>query len=334
MVEKTQKDESALKEAAALLSAASEQLREINRAVASGGANPDLQAASERAREVMSEIKSAMSSGHIDASTLASLSASLNIGVDASSAGKDGGNPYVMAGARLAVAEIESRATVQRMASDLFDKHEFDADVARHTSGAEFEAYKHREAEDERYIREQLARHTAEGDLNASGRMQRHMLDANAHGAGDNADFMQKWNELKEKTDKLRAAMRAAGKSTAEYDESIRQDVIAFLKAKGLSDEQTKEALAKNENPLDAVKPYLAGDDESRRLVNDIGLSTADSKPKTVKDKNPQGEPLTIDVAAMNARLAEAGLNVGAGAEPAGHGLTIQKPPRKDPISR
>jgi Pex14 N-terminal domain len=215
------------------------------------------------------------------------------------------------------------------MASDLFDKHEFDADVARHTSGAEFEAYKQREAEDEKYIRQQLARHTAEGDLNASGRMQRHMLDANAHGAGDNADFMKKWNELKEKTDKLRAAMRAAGKSTAEYDESIRQDVIAFLKAKGLSDEQIKEALAKNENPLDAVKPYLGGDKESRDLVETIrrsGGAEKSAKVQLSEAQKTQDQPLAIDVDAMNARLAAAGLDTPASSEPAGHGLTIQKP--------
>ncbi len=174
---------------------------------------------------------------------------------------------------QLAAASLESHRAVERMTADLFDRHEFDADVARHTHGAELEAFKRREAEDEKYIREQSARHTPEGDLNASGKMQGYMLDANAHGAGDNPDFLKKWNELKEKTDRLRHSMRAAGQSTEEYDTHIRENVATFLKAKGLSDEQIKDALAKNENPLDAVKPYLGSDQESQSLTNRIGLS-------------------------------------------------------------
>jgi hypothetical protein len=42
------------------------------------------------------------------------------------------------------------------------------------------------------------------------------------------------------------------------------------LKAKGLSDGKIKDALAKTANPLDAVKPYLGSDDESRHLADKV----------------------------------------------------------------
>jgi hypothetical protein len=210
--------------------------------------------------------------------------------------------------------------------------------VARHTHGAEFEAFKKREAEDEKYIRQQLARRTPEGDLNASGRMQGYLLDADAHGAGDNPDFSKKWDELKEKTDRLRQSMRAAGRSTEEYDNHIREDVVQFLKAKGLSDAQAREALAKNKDPLDAVKSHLNGDAESKKLANDIRLSTDAKKGSTstiVADDSAEKQPLTIDVDAMNARLAAAGLDVSPkSSETTGHGLPIQKPKTVDAIER
>lgn len=330
MVETSNKNGSAHKEAANLLSAALDQLRDINKALAVSPSNAQLTSASERARDAVSQIRSAMSSGKLDASSIASLSAALNIGVDTSALTVEAEHESraVAAKVQLAAASLESYVTVQHMAADLFDRHEFDADVARHTHGAELEAFKRREAADQTYIKEQLARGTPEGDLNASGRMQGYMLDANTHGAGDNPDFVKKWNELKEKTDKLRASMRAAGKSTEEYDRHVREDVITFLKAKGLSDAQIKEALAKNENPLDAVKPYLGSDNESQSLANEIsrngsqqGVSAPVSKPDDAKE-----QPLTIDSDAMNARLAAAGLAVPADSESAGHGLLIQKP--------
>ncbi len=242
MVANSENNLSAYAEAGNLLAAALQQLSEINKALAASR-NPDLQSASDRARDTISQIRSAMRSGTLDASSIASLSAALSIGVDPSAlaveAAQEGGTVAVRV--QLAAASLESHRAVERMTADLFDRHEFDADVARHTHGAELEAFKRREAEDEKYIREQLGHHTPEGDLNASGKMQGYMLDANAHGAGDNPDFLKKWNELREKTDRLRDSMRAAGKSTEEYDKNLREDVVTFLTAKGLSDAQIKD---------------------------------------------------------------------------------------------
>jgi hypothetical protein len=244
----------------------------------------------------------------------------------------------IAAKVELASASVESHRTVSRMAMDLFDKHEFDADVARHTHGAELEAFKKREADAAKYVRQQLARKTPEGDLNASGKMQSYLLDANAHGASDNPDFLKKWDELKQKTDRLRESMRAAGKSTEEYDKHIREDVIGFLKAKGLPDEQIAEALAKNKDPLDTLKPYLGKDTESTKLANNVQLS-ADAKDGGINAPVAKGtveeRPLTIDMNAMNAKLAAAGLDVSPkDHEPAGHGLTIQKQKASDTIER
>jgi hypothetical protein len=165
------------------------------------------------------------------------------------------------------------------------------------------------------------------------------MLDAHAHGAGDNPDFRSKWDELREKTDRLRQSMRAANRSTEEYDKQIHEDVIAFLKAKGLSDAQTREVLAKSKSPLDAVQPYIGKDSESTILANDIQLS-ADTKNGAINAPVANGrteeQPLTIDVDAMNAKLAAAGLEAPTkDIETAGHGLTAQKQRvPDDPIAR
>ncbi len=255
-----------------MLSVALAQLKVIDRAIA---LSPDsrLASARERASGIVSEIKAAMQSGDLSASSLAALAASVNIGVDAASLLAESESAAMAARAELASASIASHMTVSRMATDLFDKHEFDAAVARHTHGAELEAFKKREAEAERYIREQLRRGTPEGDLNASGKMQGYLLDAHAHGAGDNSDFQKKWDELREKTDRLRESMRAVGNSTGEYDKQVHEDVIVFLKAKGLSGGQIEEAVANSKTPLDAVKPYLGGDYASANLAEELKRS-------------------------------------------------------------
>ena len=119
--------------------------------------------------------------------------------------------------------------------------------------------------------------------MNASGKLEGYMLDANAHGAGDNAEFMTKWNELKAKTESLRAAMIAAGRDTSEYDKNIREDVSDFLRAKGLSGAEIQKALSQSDAPLDAVKPYLGADNDSRKFVNHISLDdTIHGAPKEI----------------------------------------------------
>ena len=337
MVASDTHDRSIENQAAAVLSAALAQVNAIDRALAVSR-DSRLASVRERALEVVSEIRSALQSGDLTTSSLAALAASVNISEDTASLVAESESGAIAAKVELASASIESHGTVSRMAVDLFDKHEFDADVARHTHGAEFEAFKKREAEDEKYIRQQLARGTPEGDLNASGKMQGYLLDADADGAGDNPDFRKKWDELKQKTDRLRESMHAAGRSTEEYDNQIREDVAQFLKAKGHSDAQAREALAKSKDPLDAVKPCIGSDRETKNLVNEIQLSAgpkAGSTIPVVADSSAKEQPLAIDVDAINARLAAAGLDVSPKrSETNGHGLTIQKPKAVDAIER
>jgi hypothetical protein len=331
MVEISRKNQSTYREAGKLLAAALQQRHEIDTARATCR-NAQLESASERARDAVDQIRNAMRSGNLNASSVAALWAALNIGVDASALAAEAAHESgaVAAQVQLAAVSLESHKTVKRIAADLFDRHEFDADVARHTHGAELEAFKRREAADEKYIKEQLARGMPEGDLNASGRMQGYMLDANAHGASDNPNFRKIWDELEKKTKKLHKSMHAAGQSTEEYDKHIREDVVTLLKAKGLSDAQIKEALAKNEDPLDAVKPYLGSDDESRHLANDIGASAKSQEPKSPAPVSngvrPDNQPLWIDPEAIDAKLAAAGLSTTGKSESNAHGLTIQKP--------
>lgn len=338
MVSPDTRDMAVENQAAVLLAAARAQVHELDRALAVSR-DSRLTSAREQAMNAVSQIMAAMQSGDLTASTLAALAASVNIGVDASALAAETEGAAMAARVELASASIDSHMTVSRMVTDVFDKHEFDADIARHTHGAELDAFKKRQAEDERYIREQLGRKTPEGELNSSRGMQGYMLDAHAHGAGDNPDFRNKWYELREKTDRLHASIRTAGRSTEEYDKGISDDVTAFLKAKGLSDAQTREVLAKSKNPLDAVDAYIGKDSESTKLANDIQLS-AGTKNGAIKAPVANGrteeQPLTIDVDAMNAKLAAAGLDAPTeNSEVSGHGLTVQKQRvLDDPIAR
>jgi hypothetical protein len=337
MVTDEKRDMAVENQAAALLSAARAQVYELDR-VLSISRDSRLTSAREQAMDAVGQIRAAMQSGDLTASTLAALAASVNIGVDASFLAAESESSAIAARMNLGGASIDSHMTVSRMATDLFDRHEFDADVARHTHGAELEAFKKRQRESEKYIREQLGRGTPEGDLNASGRMQGFMLDADAHGAGDNPDFPKKWDELTQKTNRLRETMRAAGRSTEEYDIHIRENVNSFLRARGLNDGQIEEALQKHENPIDAVKPYLENNSASASLANDLRRSREAEKTTEVTvtlEASQKERPLTIDLDAMDAKLAAAGLAAPAASEEAaGHGLAIQKTKERDTISR
>jgi hypothetical protein len=235
----------------------------------------------------------------------------------------------------LATASVAARQEVRNLSHDLFEQRIFEPYLHFSSPDDEAEFRKH-QAEDKKYINEQLARGTPEGDLNASGGLIGSMLDANVHGAGDSPDFMPRWNALVDKTQHLRAAVQAAGQSTDEFDRHVTASVRGFLKAKGLSDAEIDKRLAAAANPLDAVKPFLDSARDSKALEQQMELAV---KPATSPEPLPRADAapdasardaqLGIDMTAMDARLQAAGLQPSGNTAATGHGLSIAKPAGK-----
>ena len=231
----------------------------------------------------------------------------------------------------LAATSAESRSEVQSLSHDVFTDHLFDA-YLRFSSPQDEADFHKRSAEAQKYIDRQLARHTPEGDLNADGGMIGEMLDLHAHGAGSSPDFMPRWNSLVEKAERQRAAMRANGQSTDEFDRNLKDSVRRFLKAKGLSDAEIDQRLAATDDPLKLVKPYMANDDASRKLEDKLDLTTQrttgpQSLPQVVAsdETTTPAVPQTSDLDAISARLKAHGVQIADNGS-SGHGLYVQKP--------
>jgi hypothetical protein len=228
-----------------------------------------------------------------------------------------------------------TRQEVQTDARDIFDKHIFDPYL--HFNSAEDEAaFRKREADAKKYVNDQLARGTSEGNLNAGGGMLGEMLDLHAHGAGASPDFMPRWNALVDKTEHQRAAMHAAGQSTEEYDRNLNASVRRFLKTKGLSDAEIDQRLAGAANPLDLVKPYMGNDAASRGLEDKLDLTAQQAPtpplPQVVASADaaiPAAPPVS-DLDAISARLKAHGVRM-ADSDGTGHGVTVEKPASKSP---
>lgn len=86
-----------------------------------------------------------------------------------------------------AASEADHR-TVSDLADDVFGKKKYDA-YLRFSSTEDEEAYRARSDDRERYIRDQLALGTPEGNLNAARAMREQLKDAGAHGADAHPDF-------------------------------------------------------------------------------------------------------------------------------------------------
>jgi hypothetical protein len=217
-----------------------------------------------------------------------------------------------------------TRRETESVEHDVFDRKIFDRYL--HFSSPEDEAaYRRREAETKRYIDAQLARHTPEGDLNAGGGMQTQLLDAQAHGAGASPDFMPRWNALADTTQRQRAAMHAAGQSTAEYDHVVGDAVHRYLKDKGLTDAQIKARLAVSASPIDAVKPYIDSPAPSYGAWR--GTPSADTNGHPPSATPGTIGPGDVNFDAVAAKLKASGLQLSdnGSADPA-HGLSVAKP--------
>ena len=189
----------------------------------------------------------------------------------------------------------------------------------RFTSDEDERGYRDREAERAAYIAAQHARHTPEGDLNASGATVGQMVDARAHGAGG-PEFEKHWNELVETTAKLRDAVHARGDSTKEFDDRLRADLRRVMKSKGLSDAEIDARFAANPDPLEAAKAYVSDEDVQhvKQKVGDSVLPT--EKAEVANATPPPSSPASSD---PYAKLRSAGVAV---SEPTGtdyvHGVT------------
>lgn len=235
----------------------------------------------------------------------------------------------------LAAAAAATRAVSHHIGEDLFTRRIFDP-FLRFESEDEERAYREREAERQRYIAEQQARNSPVGDLNVAGAMQGQMLDAHAHGAGDSSEWQSRWNTLADTVRRQRAAMQAAGQSTAEYDEHIRRDVRRFLKSRHLTDEEIEGRLAATNDPLDAVKPFLKSERDAAALGQNL------SKPKespSVDDivNKYAAEPLTSATAIpgideLAARMRSSGIKVSDVVQPT-HGVPESLRPAGDTLT-
>jgi hypothetical protein len=237
----------------------------------------------------------------------------------------------------LAAASADTRREVQTLERDVFDRRIFDP-YLRFSSPEDEAEFRKREAEARKYIDEQLARGTPEGNLNASGGMIGTLLDAHTHGAGNSPDFMPRWDALVEKARRQRASMHAAGQSTEEFDRHVAASVHRFLEAKGLSDTEIDRRLKASADPLDVVKPFLSDDRDSQDLerkiqgsahIEQAATASPISHVETSDATAVADAPLTINLDAMNAKLKAVGLQMSDNTDAADHGLTVAKPAGK-----
>lgn len=191
--------------------------------------------------------------------------------------------------ANLAATSATLRQELASAHAALFERRVFDPFLT-FASAADETAYREREEQTRRYIEQQRAAGTPEGELNAAGATMGQMLDAHAHGGGKSAEFLPQWTRLAEATERHREALRAEGRSTDEFDRNLTVSVRRYLKEKGLSEAEIDAALAASANPLEAVKPYLKSNADQQELSQQL---TAMRR----QDETPIA-PITIAVAA------------------------------------
>ena len=218
--------------------------------------------------------------------------------------------------ASLADAAAASR---DQVAGVMRDMHKFDP-YLQFASAYEETAYRQREAERRAIIAAEQAKGTPTGDLNAAGAAVGQMADAKAHGAGDSPEFQQRWDELVKTTENLRAAARAKGIPTEEFDNHLREDLRRILKSKGLSDAEIDARFAANPDPLDAVKAYVAGDEDlsevSRSARKAIGTDAAVAKDASTDDRTMDDAMAKLRTSGVVAAIASEGYDNGVAARP------------------
>lgn len=150
----------------------------------------------------------------------------------------------------LAATTARTRATVQRIGEDLFERKIFDP-YLQFDSEAEERAYRQREAERQEYIRRELAKGTPEGTLNAITATREQIEDAGAHGADRSPEFARLLNEARADEESLRSAIpREATPTTsqpgttpaAQKEEDGLGELLAALRDAGVVAAETVDA--------------------------------------------------------------------------------------------
>jgi hypothetical protein len=330
-------------EAAALLAQAQNQLADIQRALSAVGSDAPtrakLDAAAAHLSAIVSELSSAVNSRFfpLRGADLISIGSTVQSGevhaaiAEAATASTQAGASAAVA-ANVAAASAETRHETEALARDVFNQRIFDP-YLRFKSAKDEEEYRQREAETKKYIEQQLAKHTPEGDLNAGGGMIGQMLDAHAHGAGASPEFMPRFDALAEKLERQRNALRAAGQSTGEFDHRLDTSARRFLKdAKGMSDAEIDKRMKTFPDPLSAAKSFLKDDRNGRDLERKIELN-AIPDTRSHRTKAAAGASLSDlgDLDTLGANLKAAGLKMADKAEDKPHhGVDNQKRAAKD----
>lgn len=228
------------------------------------------------------------------------------------------------AGRNLAEASSSARNQVSSLARDL---HRFDP-FLQFDSDEEGAAYRRREGDRLAGIQQQLALNTPQGNLNASGLMVGQMVDAYAHGAGESPEFNERWDALVESTTKLRVAAISNGQSTEAFDNNLRDDLRAILKAKGLTDAQIDAHFVAHADPLEAAKAFVDAQDIasiSAHVMENGQDNLATHQQQIVTQPAPPAEKEDTMAGAM-AKLTAAGVvatDVETDKKP-NHGLVVQ----------
>lgn len=172
--------------------------------------------------------------------------------------------------AALHLANEAARREVTSFVEDFYEKKIFDP-YLRFASAEDEEAYRKREAERERAIKEALALGTPEGALCALELSKEQMLDARAHGAGDSPEYATRWDSLEASGRELTAAS-AASKSAGQRD-------------------------TPTVDPLDAVEPTANVSPDLIAAFKRTGVVVADQSQEghgvTARDSSPQKRGLT-----------------------------------------
>ena len=155
--------------------------------------------------------------GSADAHALVAMQANVAGLVGEAQAMVQKGRELSNVGESLAAVDARTRATVQRISADLFERKIFDPYLRFDTAEAE-EAYRQREAERQEYVRRELAKGTSEGALNANAAALEQIKDAGVHGADRSPDYERLLNEAKIAESSLRSTSREATPNATQPD--------------------------------------------------------------------------------------------------------------------